>query len=310
MKYFSLCLITLLLFSICGGCSKNNNQNPLSANESGETIFDTIDNTIKNTDNNEHSIGGVKNNPIKPSDSKGSIASQASGDDNTNSEATVDNNNPSGDTEQLEYFSLFDILPELRDLDRISVRPVTAIVGVFAPADEKQAHKILELIKLLNNTAFVEVEQFLDDGYLVSSSALFIENAFSSSAFSIAASVEDNSIVHINLIQGRTFEEIQAGVERPDFKYFKAVSGVFPIRFFNDLLWEVLLDTEDLQNVAIVKKLDSDKPEFNLNKGDTAILRGIFDDTIQQYEEEVNIKEQELDFNYDLELSETIPNFV
>ena len=82
------------------------------------------------------------------------------------------------------------------------------------------------------------------------------------------------------------------------FRFFKGQSGEFPIRDFNDALKDILLDTNDLQNVAVVQKLDGDEPEYTLNKGFTANLRYALEEAIQLYSTVESSEEQSFDIKF------------
>ena len=211
------------------------------------------------------------------------------GEDNTTPEPSASDGAP-----QVKY-SLTEIIPYLDDVTNISVRafPKLPVFDAFAPTDKAQAREIADFLMLLETTEFKEEAYQSDE--LFSSPSVIIENAFGSCRFAISGDVDDNSIFYIILYPDQTSEDILAGEKQLPLRFFKGQSREFPIRDFVAALEDVLFDTNDLQNVAVVQKLDSDEPEYTLNKGQTATLRYALEDAIQLYSTVESSEEQSFD---------------
>lgn len=236
----------------------------------------------------------VNNEEVPTFDDESTATAQ--GTANTSEDYTTPEPSASGDTSQVIY-SLTEIIPYLDDATNISVKtvPLLSIVfNAFAPADKVQSREIVDFLMLLETTKFIE-EAYQGDELLFNSPSVIVENPFGSCWFAISGDVDDNSIFYIILYPDQTREDILAGEEQLPFRFFKGQSGEFPIRDFGNALNDVLLDTNDLQNVAVVQELDDDAPEYTLNKGFTANLRYALEDAIELYSTVESSEEQSFD---------------
>jgi hypothetical protein len=150
--------------------------------------------------------------------------------------------------------SLKDLLPDLGSLTNVSVYTPGGMAlsgtgaeeglpgGIYARADESQARIIVEFLIAQEDTEFVEVEAYNDDGALSMSSAILIANEHGSCVFSITASVDDNSIFYIVLLPIQKVSDILAGDEFLPVRLFEGQSGAFPIRDFRATLEDVLFE--------------------------------------------------------------------
>jgi hypothetical protein len=236
--------------------------------------------------------GDVKDiDQIPPSGDESNAPTQGVAD--SSSENTSPKVSESSDDTLLLHQVLRDIVPSLNNVTNIAVKvpgyaldhfsDMNTTLSIYAPASEVQAREIVNYLELLDSTDFTEVEGYNDESFPFTTSTMLIENKSGSCTFHVIASESDvdNSILYIAVIPNQRPADILAGEEILPIRYFEGQPGTFPIRALNDALTDILLDTSDLQNVAVVRILDSDKPEYTLNKGDTAVWRYMFDATIR-----------------------------
>ncbi len=223
----------------------------------------------------------------------GQAAVSATDDANTGEETATPPPSESDSTPQIIY-SLTDLIPQIDEMTTISVRtfPEVFAFNAFAPADNAQAKEIMDFLMLLETTEFKE-EGYADGLY--GRASILIENAAGSCQFEIIGDVDDYSIFKIVLYPDQTAEDILAGEEQQPVRFFKGQSGEFPIRDFNDALNDVLFDNTDLDNVAVVQKLDSDEPACTFFKGHTATVKQALEDAIELYSTFESPEEQNFD---------------
>lgn len=200
---------------------------------------------------------------------------------------------------------LTDILPSLYYAISVGVKvpglipeyidDVNTTPNIYAQANEVQARKIVDYLELLDSTEFNEVKEYKHENYLFTTSPILIKNTSDLCMFSLITSENDNSLLYIAVIPNQRLVDILAGEDILPLRYFEGRPGTFPIRDFNNALSDVLLDTNDLQNVAVVQTLNSDKPEYILNKSITAIWRHMIDTAIRINDPEENPREQSYD---------------
>jgi len=194
---------------------------------------------------------------------------------------------------QSEGMKLMELLPALVNHTHISVYTpggmelgATGVEeglpgGIYAPTNESQAQKIVGFLADHEDTEFVEVKTYSGDKYFLMSSPVLIANEQGSYVFYITASVDDNSIFYVVLLPIQKTPDLIAGEKFLPVRFFRGQSGDFPIRAYRDALNDVLFDTNDMPNIAVIEMLNSDEPEHILNKWRTAQFRHTLDNVLR-----------------------------
>jgi len=204
---------------------------------------------------------------------------------------------------------LKEIIPSLSNPKSIHVQVIGAYLPdrlsegeeslvIYAPTSESQFTDILDYIELIDSVVFIEVEADDVEQGLFSTSTILVKSEDDACAFAVSASADDSGIFYIVVSPIQNLTEILSGEEILSNRFFKGQFGTFPIREFNDILTGVLLDTSDLQNVAVVKRAGSDEPDSVLNKSVTAILRRIVDAELRINGPIENTEEHNYDVKY------------
>lgn len=253
IKYLFICIVVLILsLSACTGDNTDIDQIPPSADESNAPTQGVADSSSENT---------------SPEVSE------------------------SSDDTLLLHQKLIDIVPSLNNVTNVAVKvpgfaldhfsDMNTTLSIYAQADEVQARKIVNYLELLDSTDFTEVDGYNHESFPFTTSSMLIENKSGSCTFYVIASEDDNSKLYIAVIPNQRPVDILAGEEILPIRYFEGRPDTFPIRDLNNALTDVLLDTNDLQNVAVVRILNNDELEYTLNKSVTAVWRYMFDASIQ-----------------------------
>jgi len=243
---------------------------------------------------------GDSQNIDQTKSSSGELNSPTQGVTDKTGESTSPETTGSGDYTIHQNIKLSDLVPCLASLTNVGVKVPGFIpnylsdgdtLSIYAPASEVQAQEIISFLELLDETEFTEVERYDRDRYRLITNTIRIENTADSCAFSLIASEDENGYLYLLLVPIQRPADILAGEDILPFRHFEGRLGTFPIRAFRDALIEVLLDTNDIQNIAVVQVHDSDDPELLLNKSLATTLRYIFDATIRINEPVENSEE-------------------
>ena len=187
----------------------------------------------------------------------------------------------------MQPMQIRDIVPSLKDPTEIAVKapgsPLSFFIdedapaAFFAPADAAQRQMVIDCLAPLAAAQFTEVEGYGGEGTSFTTSPILIRNGSDECEFSVATQEEDGGKVYITVIPLQTPADVMAGEEVLPIRCYEGASEAFHIRELNDALTEILSDTSDVQNVAAVQVLDSDKPETIVNKMVTAVWRYVLD---------------------------------
>jgi len=206
---------------------------------------------------------------------------------------------------QQAHYSFTELVPSLSDWTSILVDAGSTLqfagLGLlgkaFAQADETQAQRLVDSLMVLYAAEFMEVDGNalfgggvgIDDGNVTGATSaltLIVEGASGRCVFDICAvpnSTDDHFYLRprpIAAIEAMAAMENPTADDIPIVHIYEFFSDSFSLIDLVRAQVDVLLDSTDMRNVAIVSRLDSEGTEHIVNKGLTARLRQIMDGVI------------------------------